>query len=55
MAQVHGTNDVIKSDVIRVNPHIVPDAPNISVSVIGLEDRLKIEKVTCDLINRRDM
>ena len=55
LRQVHGTNDVIKSDVIRVNPHIVPDAPNISVSVIGLEDRLNIEKVTCDLINRRDM
>ena len=51
---MHGTTDVVKSDVLKIAPAILPDPPHITVTVIGIEERRQIEKVTCDLINRRD-
>ena len=52
--QVHGTNDIVKSEVLKIKPTLTPDAPHIAVTVIGLEERRQVEKVTCDLINKRD-
>ena len=52
--QIHGSNDVIKSEALRIRPEINPDPPQITVTVIGLEERRQIEKITCDLINKRD-
>ena len=51
---MHGCSDVVKSDVIKICPAILPDPPHITVTVIGIEERRQIEKVTCDLINKRD-
>ena len=51
---MHGSTDVVKSDVVKITPAIVPDPPHITVKVIGIEERRQIEKVTCDLINKRD-
>jgi len=52
--QIHGCSDVVKSDALHIQPSIMPDPPQITVTVIGLEERRQIEKVTCDLINSRD-
>ena len=52
--QIHGSNEIVKSDFIQIKPSVTPDPPQITVTVIGLEDRRQIEKVTCDLINSRD-
>ena len=52
--QLHNTTDVVKSDPIRIRPTLTPDPPQIQVQVIGLEERRQIEKVTCDLVNKRD-
>ncbi|CAD5112727.1 DgyrCDS1945 [Dimorphilus gyrociliatus] len=51
---VHGTQEVVRSDTLRIVPTISPDPPNVSVNVVGLEERRQVEKVTCDLINKRD-
>ncbi len=45
---------MIRSDALKIRPTMTPDPPQISVTVIGLEERRQIEKVTCDLINKRD-
>jgi len=45
---------VIKSEVIRIQPTLTPDPPHINVTVVGLEERRAIEKVACELINKRD-
>jgi hypothetical protein len=52
--QVHGSSEVVKSDVLRLQPTICPDPPVITVTVVGLEERRAIEKVTANLINKRD-
>ena len=54
LLQLHTTNEVIKSDILKIRPTITPDPPQINVTVIGLEERRQIEKVTCDLVNQRD-
>ncbi|ELT90741.1 hypothetical protein CAPTEDRAFT_219540 [Capitella teleta] len=51
---VHGSSEVVKSDVLRLQPTISPDAPVITVTVVGLDERRAIEKVTANLINKRD-
>lgn len=51
---VHGTQEVVRSETLRIVPTITPDPPNLQVNVIGLEERRQIEQVTCDLINKRD-
>ena len=45
---------MVKSDTIRIQPTLTPDPPHINVTVVGLEERRAIEKITCDLINKRD-
>ena len=52
--QLIGTMDAVRSDYIRFKPQILPDAPHITITVVGLEERRQIEKVTCDLLNKRD-
>lgn len=51
--QLHGTSDMFRSDSIIVEPSIFPDPPVLTVTVVGLEERRQLEKVTSDLINKR--
>ncbi|XP_067685414.1 uncharacterized protein [Haliotis asinina] len=51
---LYGTSDVVRSDMIRMQPALSPDPPVISSTIAGLEERRQIEKVTCDLVNKRD-
>ena len=52
--QLYGTGEVVRSDPIRMQPSVCPDPPQISVTVVGLEERRQLEKLTCDLANKRD-
>ncbi|XP_023933288.1 uncharacterized protein LOC106180596 isoform X1 [Lingula anatina] len=51
---VYNSNTVFRADPIRVQPRIAPDPPQITVTVAGLEERRQIERVTCELLNKRD-
>ncbi|XP_064633270.1 uncharacterized protein LOC135491376 [Lineus longissimus] len=51
---VHGNNDVVRSEAIDIRPSISPDPPVITVTVVGLDERRQMEKITADLINKRD-
>ncbi|XP_033744669.1 uncharacterized protein LOC117330483 isoform X1 [Pecten maximus] len=51
---LYGTNDVIRSDILRVQPAPAPDPPRVTVTVVGLDERRQLEKITCDLVNKRD-
>ncbi|ESO91438.1 hypothetical protein LOTGIDRAFT_153880 [Lottia gigantea] len=51
---LYGTGDVVRSDTIRMQPSLSPDAPQIAVTMVGLEERRQLEKLTCDLVNKRD-
>jgi hypothetical protein len=52
--QLYGTGEVVRSDTIRMQPSVCPDPPQVSVTVVGLEERRQLEKLTCDLANKRD-
>lgn len=52
--QLYGTSDVVMSDPIVVQPAPAPDPPHISVTVVGHEERRQLQKLTCDLVNKRD-
>ncbi|XP_046358181.2 uncharacterized protein LOC124136325 [Haliotis rufescens] len=51
---LYGTSDVVRSEMIRMQPALSPDPPVISSTIAGLEERRQIEKITCDLVNKRD-
>ncbi|XP_076447663.1 uncharacterized protein LOC143284653 isoform X3 [Babylonia areolata] len=51
---LYGTGEIVRSDPIRMQPSVCPDPPQISVTVVGLEERRQLEKLTCDLANKRD-
>ncbi|XP_014669533.1 PREDICTED: uncharacterized protein LOC106810623 [Priapulus caudatus] len=51
--QVHGSPETVTSRPIRVDS-ATPNSPIISVTVVGLEERRKMEKVVSRLINKRD-
>ncbi|KAK7102883.1 hypothetical protein V1264_021041 [Littorina saxatilis] len=51
---LYGTGEIVRSDPIRMMPSVSPDPPQISVTVVGLEERRQLEKLTCDLANKRD-
>ncbi|KAL5013163.1 hypothetical protein ScPMuIL_007433 [Solemya velum] len=51
---LYGTSDVVMSDPIVVQPAPAPDPPHISVTVVGHEERRQLQKLTCDLVNKRD-
>ena len=40
--------------MLKLQPMVTPDPPSIHVTVVGLEERRAIEKVTADLLNKRD-
>jgi len=54
MPQLYGTSEVVCSDYIRLQPAPAPDAPKIAATVVGFDERRQIEKITCDLVNKRD-
>ena len=45
---------MVCSDYIRLQPAPAPDAPKIAATVVGFDERRQIEKITCDLVNKRD-
>ncbi|XP_012935394.1 uncharacterized protein LOC101845075 isoform X2 [Aplysia californica] len=51
---LYGTDTVIRSEVMRMQPALSPDPPQTTVTLVGLEERRQIEKFTCDLVNKRD-
>lgn len=53
MLQLHSSSELFRSDAIAVEPFIFPDPPTITVTVVGVEERRQLEKVTGDLINKR--
>jgi len=46
--------EVVKSDWLEIQATVCADAPEISVAVIGLDERRQLERNICDLINKRD-
>ena len=52
--KVEGSNEVVVSEPLKLHPTLMPEAPQITVILAGLEERRDIEKVICGLINRRD-
>lgn len=44
----------MQSEALRMQPAVSPDPPQISVTVVGLEERRQLEKLACDLANKRD-
>jgi len=52
--KVHGSMEVVKSDWLEIQATVCADAPEISVAVIGLDERRQLERNICDLINKRD-
>lgn len=52
--QLYGSGNVIRSEVMHMQPAVSPDPPQITVTLVGLEERRQIEKFTCDLVNKRD-
>ncbi|GFR62047.1 fibronectin, partial [Elysia marginata] len=51
---LYGTDSVIRSESMRMQPALCPDPPQVTVTLVGLEERRQIEKFTCDLVNKRD-
>ncbi|XP_052779768.1 uncharacterized protein LOC128217013 isoform X4 [Mya arenaria] len=51
---LYGTSEIVNSDYIRLQPAPAPDAPKIAATVVGFDERRQIEKITCDLVNKRD-
>ncbi|KAK3102288.1 hypothetical protein FSP39_010226 [Pinctada imbricata] len=51
---LYGTGDVIQSEPIHVTPAPAPAPPKVTVTVVGLEERRALDKLTCDLVNKRD-
>ncbi|KAL3853216.1 hypothetical protein ACJMK2_016773 [Sinanodonta woodiana] len=51
---LYGTSEVICSDPISLQPAPAPDPPRVTATVVGLEERRQLEKITCDLVNKRD-
>ncbi|CAL1538548.1 unnamed protein product [Lymnaea stagnalis] len=51
---LYGTDTVIKSEIMSMQPALSPDPPQITVTLVGLEERRRIEKFICDLVNKRD-
>ncbi|XP_025107507.1 uncharacterized protein LOC112572161 isoform X5 [Pomacea canaliculata] len=51
---LYGTGEVVQSEALRMQPAVSPDPPQISVTVVGLEERRQLEKLACDLANKRD-
>lgn len=51
---LYGTSEIICTEAIKLQPSVSPDPPRIMVTVVGLDERRQIEKVTCDLVNIRD-
>ena len=45
---------MIRSETMRMQPALCPDPPQVTVTLVGLEERRQIEKFTCDLVNKRD-
>ena len=39
---------------LRFQPAVNPDPPLLGVVVVGMEERVKVERVATDLINKRD-
>lgn len=39
---------------MSTHPAILPDPPELVVSVIGLEERRQLNRVTSELVNKRD-
>ena len=52
--QLYGTEIVVRSEPLHVKPSVCPNAPDVTVLVVGLEERRRVEKVICDLANKRD-
>lgn len=52
--QLYGTSEIMCTEPIRLQPALSPDPPRIMVTVVGLDERRQIEKVTCNLVNIRD-
>ncbi|KAK3579080.1 hypothetical protein CHS0354_029940 [Potamilus streckersoni] len=51
---LYGTSEVTCSDPISLQPAPAPDPPRVTATVVGLEERRQLEKITCDLVNKRD-
>ena len=45
---------MVCSDPIKLQPAPAPDAPRIAATVVGFDERRMLEKITCDLVNKRD-
>jgi len=52
--KVYGSMELVKSDWLELQTAASADAPTITVSVIGLDERRQLERNICDLINKRD-
>lgn len=51
---VHGSVEPLCSNPIYVDIGKKPEAPNLQIQVLGLAERKKLDKITCNLINKRD-
>jgi len=46
--------ELVKSDWLEIQSSLCADPPEISVAVVGLDERRQLERNICDLINKRD-
>nr|XP_034305803.1 uncharacterized protein LOC105321045 isoform X1 [Crassostrea gigas] len=51
---LYNTGDVVCSEPLHVAPAPAPDPPLVTVTVVGLDERRALERLTCDLVNKRD-
>lgn len=54
LLKVYGSMELVKSDWLELQSTICADPPEISVAVVGLDERRQLERNICDLINKRD-
>lgn len=54
VSQLYNTGDVVCSEPLHVAPAPAPDPPLVTVTVVGLDERRALERLTCDLVNKRD-
>ena len=52
--KVHGSSELVKSDWLEVQSTVYAEPPEISVTVLGLDERRQLERNICDLVNKRD-
>lgn len=52
--QLYNTGDVLCSEPLHVAPAPAPDPPLVTVTVVGLDERRALERLTSDLVNKRD-